>query len=160
MDNKNILSKYIDTVWLALGEVAVGILVTVGFIIAKALGQDVAVYKAITGALLGGAVTVINFLILSVAVNRAVNGYVAEIGEREMDEEEAEKYAKEHGMAVQNAMTKSYLLRMGLMIGSLVLAMLSGWFSPLATIIPLLMYRPVLYAVEFIKTKVNAKRGE
>ena len=160
MDNKNILSKYIDTVWLALGEVAVGILVTVGFIIAKALGQDVAVYKAITGALLGGAVTVINFLILSVAVNRAVNGYVAEIGEREMDEEEAEKYAKEHGMAVQNAMTKSYLLRMGLMIGSLVLAMLSGWFSPLATVIPLLMYRPVLYAVEFIKTKVNAKRGE
>lgn len=160
MDNKNILSKYIDTVWLALGEVAVGILVTVGFIIAKALGQDVAVYKAITGALLGGAVTVINFLILSVAVNRAVNGYVAEIGDREMDEEEAEKYAKEHGMAVQNAMTKSYLLRMGLMIGSLVLAMLSGWFSPLATVIPLLMYRPVLYAVEFIKTKVNAKRGE
>ena len=160
MDNNNILSKYIDTVWLALGEVAVGILVTVGFIIAKALGQDVAVYKAITGALLGGAVTVINFLILSVAVNRAVNGYVAEIGDREMDEEEAEKYAKEHGMAVQNAMTKSYLLRMGLMIGSLVLAMLSGWFSPLATVIPLLMYRPVLYAVEFIKTKVNAKRGE
>lgn len=160
MDNKNILSKYIDTVWLALGEVAVGILVTVGFIIAKALGQDVAVYKAITGALLGGAVTVINFLILSVAVNHAVNGYVAEIGDREMDEEEAEKYAKEHGMAVQNAMTKSYLLRMGLMIGSLVLAMLSGWFSPLATVIPLLMYRPVLYAVEFIKTKVNAKRGE
>lgn len=160
MDNKNILSKYIDTVWLALGEVAVGILVTVGFIIAKALGQDVAVYKAITGALLGGAVTVINFLILSVAVNRAVNGYVAEIGDRKMDEEEAEKYAKEHGMAVQNAMTKSYLLRMGLMIGSLVLAMLSGWFSPLATVIPLLMYRPVLYAVEFIKTKVNAKRGE
>ena len=160
MDNKNRLSKYIDTVWLALGEVAVGILVTVGFIIAKALGQDVAVYKAITGALLGGAVTVINFLILSVAVNRAVNGYVAEIGDREMDEEEAEKYAKEHGMAVQNAMTKSYLLRMGLMIGSLVLAMLSGWFSPLATVIPLLMYRPVLYAVEFIKTKVNAKRGE
>ena len=160
MDNKNILSKYIDTVWLALGEVAVGILVTVGFIIAKALGQDVAVYKAITGALLGGAVTVINFLILSVGVNRAVNGYVAEIGDRKMDEEEAEKYAKEHGMAVQNAMTKSYLLRMGLMIGSLVLAMLSGWFSPLATVIPLLMYRPVLYAVEFIKTKVNAKRGE
>ena len=160
MDSNNRLSKYIDTVWLALGEVAVGILVTVGFIIAKALGQDVAVYKAITGALLGGAVTVINFLILSVAVNRAVNGYVAEIGDREMDEEEAEKYAKEHGMAVQNAMTKSYLLRMGLMIGSLVLAMLSGWFSPLATVIPLLMYRPVLYAVEFIKTNVNAKRGE
>lgn len=159
MENKNKLSAYIDTVWLAVGEAAVGVLVTLGFIIAKALGAEVAIYKAITGALLGGAVTVVNFLILSVAINRAVNGYVSDIGDKEMDDEEAEKYAKEHGMAVQNAMTKSYLLRMLLMIGSLVLAMISGFFSPLATVIPLIMYRPVLYAVEFIKTKINRKRG-
>ena len=159
MENKNKLSAYIDTVWLAVGEVAVGVLVTLGFIIAKALGAEVVIYKAITGALLGGAVTVVNFLILSVAINRAVSGYVSDIGDKEMDDEEAEKYAKEHGMAVQNAMTKSYLLRMLLMIGSLVLAMISGFFSPLATVIPLIMYRPVLYAVEFIKTKINRKRG-
>lgn len=159
MENKNKLSAYIDTVWLAVGEAVVGVLVTLGFIIAKALGAEVVIYKAITGALLGGAVTVVNFLILSVAINRAVNGYVSDIGDKEMDDEEAEKYAKEHGMAVQNAMTKSYLLRMLLMIGSLVLAMISGFFSPLATVIPLIMYRPVLYAVEFIKTKINRKRG-
>ena len=150
MENKNKLSAYIDTVWLAVGEVVIGVLVTLGFIIAKALGAEVVIYKAITGALLGGAVTVVNFLILSVAINRAVSSYVSE---------EAEKYAKEHGMAVQNAMTKSYLLRMFLMIGSLVLAMISGWFSPVATVIPLIMYRPVLYTVEFIKTKLNGKRG-
>jgi sensor histidine kinase YesM len=160
MENKNKLSAYIDTVWLAVGEAAVGVLVTLGFIIAKAFGAEVVIYKAITGALLGGAVTVVNFLILSVAINRAVNGYVSDIGDKEMDDEEAEKYAKEHGMAVQNAMTKSYLLRMLLMIGSLVLAMISGFFSPIATVIPLIMYRPVLYAVEFIKTKINRKRGD
>ncbi len=159
MENKTGLSVYIDTLWLAIGELAVAALVTLGFTIAKALGQDVVLYKAVTGALVGGAVTVVNFLILSVAVNRAVNGYIADRGEGEMDEEEAEKYAKEHGMAVQNAMTKSYILRMALMIGSLVLAMISGWFSPLATVIPLIMYRPVLYVVEFIKTKFKAKRG-
>ena len=159
MENKNKLSAYIDTVWLAVGEVVIGVLVTLGFIIAKALGAEVVIYKAITGALLGGAVTVVNFLILSVAINRAVSRYVSEIGEKKMDDEEAEKYAKEHGMAVQNAMTKSYLLRMFLMIGSLVLAMISGWFSPIATVIPLVMYRPVLYTVEFIKTKLNGKRG-
>lgn len=155
MENKSKLSVYIDTLWLALGEIIVCALVAVGFLIFGSFS-----YKVVTGALLGSAVTVINFLILSVAVNRAVNGYIADRGNEEMDEETAEKYAKEHGMAVQNAMTKSYLLRMALMIGSLVLAMISGWFNPLATVIPLLMYRPVLYAVEFIKTKVNAKRGE
>ncbi|MBQ7344152.1 MAG: hypothetical protein IJW53_05270 [Clostridia bacterium] len=160
MENKNGLSAYIDTVWLALGEVIVGVLVTVGFIIAKALGAEVAIYKAILGALVGGAVTVVNFLILSVGVNRAVNRYIEERGDKEMDEEEAEKYAKEHGMAVQNAMMKSYMLRMFLMIGALVLAGISGWFNVIATVIPLLAYRPVLYAVEFIKTKVNAKRGD
>ena len=63
-------------------------------------------------------------------------------------------------MAVQTAMTKSYLFRMALMIGALVLAMLSGWFNPLATVIPLLMYRPILYVTEFIKNKIRAKRGD
>ena len=153
MDNKGKLAVYIDTVWLALGELVVSVLIAIGFLIFRSFS-----YKVITGALLGSAVTVVNFLILSVAVNRAVNSYITERGEKEMDEEEAEKYAKEHGMAVQNAMTKSYIIRMALMIGSLVLAMISGWFSPLATVIPLLTYRPVLYAVEFIKTRTT--RGE
>jgi sensor histidine kinase YesM len=153
MENKSKLSTYIDTVWLALGEVIVAALVAVGFLIFKRFD-----YTVVTGALLGGAVTVINFLILSVAIMRAVNGYIADRGDKEMDEEEAEKYAKEHGMAVQNAMTKSYILRMLLMVGALVLAGLSGWFNIVATVIPLLMYRPILYVTEFIKSKV--RRGE
>ena len=153
MENKNKLSAYIDTVWLALGEIIVVALISAVYLMLKRFD-----YTVITGAALGGAVTVINFLILSVGVNRAINKFVAERGDREMDEEEAEEYAKKHGTAVQNAMLKSYAFRMLLMIGSLVLAMISGWFSPLATVIPLLMYRPILYVTEFIKTKV--KRGE
>ena len=155
METKNKLSVYIDTVWLALGEVIVAVLVSLVFLIFGKLN-----YTVPLGALLGGAVTVINFLILSVSINRAINGYITERGDKEMDEEEAEKYAKEHGMAVQNAMTKSYLLRMALMIGALVLAMISGWSSPLATVIPLIMYRPILYVTEFIKIKINARRGD
>lgn len=160
MENNNKLSVYIDTLWLAIGEVIVALLVLGGFVIARLLGQDVVLYKAITGALLGGAVTVVNFLILSVSINRAINGYITERGDKEMDEEEAERYAKEHGMAVQNAMTKSYILRMVLMIGALVIAMVTKQFSPLATVIPLLMYRPILYVTEFIKIKIKAKRGD
>lgn len=155
MEKKNKLSVYIDTVWLALGEIAVAVLVSLAFLLFGKLDVTVPL-----GALLGGAVTVVNFLILSVAINRAINGYITERGDAEMDEEQAEQYAKQHGTAVQNAMTKSYLLRMLLMIGALVLAMISGWFSPLATVIPLLMYRPILYLTEFIKIKVKAKRGD
>ena len=155
MENKSKLSAYIDTVYLALGEVIVAALVSLAFLLFGKFG-----YTVVTGALLGGTVTVVNFLILSVAVNRAVTRYITERGEREMDEEEAEKYAKEHGMVVQNAMTKSYLLRMGLMIGALVLGMVSGYFSPLATVIPLLMYRPILYVTELIKIKIQARRGD
>ena len=91
MENKSKLSNYIDTVWLALGEVIVAALVAVGFLIFKRFD-----YTVVTGALLGGAVTVVNFLILSIAIMRAVNGYIADRGDKEMDEEEAEKYAKEH----------------------------------------------------------------
>lgn len=160
MKNKNGLSVYIDSLWLAVGELAVALLVFLGFLIAKAAGAEVTLYKAVTGALLGGAVTVANFLILSVGINRAINRFVDERGTDEMDDETAEKYAKEHGVAVQNAMMKSYMFRMLLMIGALVLAGVSGWFNVIATVIPLLMYRPILYAVEFIKTKVSAKRGE
>ena len=160
MENNNKLSVYIDTLWLAIGEIIVALLVLGGFVIARLLGQDVVLYKAITGALLGGAVTVVNFLILSVAINRAINGYITDRGDKEMDEEEAERYAKEHGMAVQNAMTKSYILRMLLMIGALVVAMITKQFSPLATVIPLLMYRPILYVTEIIKIKLQKKRGD
>ena len=155
MNNKNKLSLYIDTVWLAIGEAIVAALISVVFLLIGKFN-----YSVVTGAVLGGAVTVINFLILSVGINRAINKFVEERGDGEMDEEEADKYAKEHGMTVQNAMMKSYMLRMFLMIGALVLAGITGWFDIIATVIPLLMYRPILYVTEFIKTKLSAKRGE
>ena len=146
---------YIDSLWLAIGEVVVAALISLVYF---AIGKFN--YTVVTGAALGGAVTVVNFLILSVGINRAISRYIDARGEREMDEEEAEQYAKDNSGAVQAAMMKSYLFRMLLMIGSLVLAMLSGWFSPLATVIPLLMYRPILYAVEFIKIKFRKNGGE
>ena len=160
MKNNNKLSKYADALWLALGEAIVALLVLAGFLIARALGQEVAIYKVITGALLGGAVMVLNFIILSVGVNRAVDKYISERGDAVFTDDEAEKFAEEQGMVARNAMTKSYVLRNLLMIGTLVLAMITGWFSPLATVIPLIAYKPLLYATEFIKIKIKEKRGD
>jgi hypothetical protein len=155
MENKSKLSVYIDSVWLAIGELIVAALISAVYLLIGKFD-----YTVVTGALLGGAVTVTNFLILSVGINRAISRYIDARGEKEMDDEEAEKYAQENGASVQAAMMKSYLFRMFLMIGSLVLAFLSGWFAVIATLIPLLMYRPILFSVEFIKTKFRKNGGE
>lgn len=154
MDTRNKLSAYIDTLWLLIGELLVSLIVTGVYLIIRKFD-----YTVVTGALLGSLVTTLNFFILSVGINRAVNKYIEERGDVEMDEEEAEEFARKHGMDVQNAMTKSYLFRMLLMVGSLFLALITGWFNVIATVVPLLTYRPVMYAVEFAKTKLG-RRGE
>ena len=155
MENKSKLLVYIDSLWLAIGEIVVAALISAVYLL---LGRFD--YTVITGAVLGGAVTVTNFLILSVGINRAVNRYIAGRGDKEMDDDEAEKYAQENGMSVQAAMMKSYVFRMALMLGSIVLALITGWFNTIATLVPLLMYRPILYAVEFIKIKFRKNGGE
>lgn len=154
MKLKDKLSAYADSLWLLIGELIISAAVTLVYL---AIGRFD--YTVVTGGLLGSFITTLNFFILSVGVNRAVNRYIEARGDKEMDDEAAEKFADEHKMDVQNAMMKSYVLRMLLMLGSLVLALLTGWFNVIATAIPLLAYRPVMYAVELIKTKLGKAGG-
>lgn len=137
---------------LALLELAVSAIVCVVYLLIGRYENAV-----LLGTLLGSAVTVANFALLTLTVNRAVDRYLALRGEREMDEEEAEKFANEHAMAVQNAATRSFIIRTLSMLATLVLAfLLTSWFSPIATAIPLLMFRPLLYVLELIKKKGEA----
>lgn len=154
MENKNKLSAYSDTLWLLIGEAIVALAVAVVYV---ALGRFD--YTVITGGALGAFITALNFFILSVGVNRAVNRYIEARGNEELDDEAAEKFAEDHKMDVQNAMMKSYIFRILLMLGSLALALWSGYFNVIATAIPLLAYRPVMYAVEFIKIKLGKAGG-
>ena len=154
MENKNKLSAYSDTLWLLIGEAIVALAVALCYL---ALGRFD--YTVVTGGALGAFITSLNFFILSVGVNRAVNKYIEERGSKELDDEEAEKFAEDHKMDVQNAMMKSYIFRILLMLGSLALALWSGYFNVIATAIPLLAYRPVMYAVEFIKIKLGKAGG-
>ena len=144
-------NKYFDAILLALCEIIVALIISLVYL---AIGYFK--WQVVTGSLLGGLVTVVNFIILSIAVNKALDQFIDLRGEGQMSEEEAEQFSKQHSIKVQNAVTKSYILRTGLMFGSLVLAFISGWFDPLATVIPLLMYKPLIYVVNFIKQK----RGE
>jgi len=152
-------STYVDTLYLAVGELLVAALITGAFLLLDLLGVKEFTYTVLTGALLGGAVTVLNFFILSFAVNRAVSKYIEARGTEEISEEEADEFAKKHAMDVQNAVTKSYLLRTVLMAASLVIALITKLFNPIATVIPLIMYRPIIYVIEFMKNKKREKRG-
>lgn len=144
-------NKYSDAILLAIGELIIAILIALVY-----LGLGYFKWQVASGAVLGGLVTTINFVILSAAVNKALDQFIDIRGNKEMSEEEAEQFSKQHAIKVQNAVTKSYVLRTGFMFGSLVLAFISGWFDPLATVIPLLMYKPLIYVINFIKQK----RGE
>lgn len=147
-ENKN---SYIDTIYLAIGEIIVSLLVLLVYI---AIGKFE--WTVITGVILGSLATIANFIILSIALNKALDKFIDMRGDKELSEEEAEAFAKANSIKVQNAVTKSYVFRTGLMMGSLVIAFITKWFNPIATLVPLAMYKPLLYVTQFVKQK----RGE
>ena len=141
---------------LAIGEAVIAALtVLVYFLLSLAFSEAIDFdYTVATGAALGAIVPIVNFLILSYAVNRAVNRYIEELGTKgEMTEEEAEAFAAEHKGKVQLAVTRSYIVRTLLMLGTLVIAFVLEWFDPVATVVPLLMYKPIMYLTQYIRTK-------
>lgn len=144
-------STYKDIFVLAVGELAV----TAAVVAVYAL-LDAFTYKAVTGALLGALVAVFNFVFLTVSVNRAVDRFMALRGEKEMDEEEAEKFAAEHIGEIQNAQKLSYIIRTFTMLGTLVLAFLSEQFDVIAAAVPLLLAQPIL----IISQLAVRKKGE
>lgn len=101
-------------------------------------------YSVVTGAVLGSAITIFNFVWLSFSVNRAIDQVMEKRGNKEMTEEEAAAFAAENQAVVQRAAQGSYLLRQILMLGALILAFVSGWFDVIATLIPLLLFRPLI----------------
>jgi uncharacterized membrane protein AbrB (regulator of aidB expression) len=72
-----------------------------------------------------------------------------------MSDEEAEKFAAEHAMPVQNAIKTSFIIRTVSMLAALVVAFLLDWFDPIATAVPLLAFQPLLTAIEIIKGKIK-----
>ena len=141
-----------ETLFLLFGEIAVSLAVAAVYLL---LGRFS--YKVVTGASLGTIVTVLNFVILSVSVNRAIDKVLAEKGDREMNEEEAAAFAAEHQAVISRAAQGSYLIRQVLMLGVLVLAFLLDWFDVVATLIPLVMFRPLITVYGLLK---KDKKGE
>ncbi len=151
-------SGFMQILPLIIGEIFVS-LVTVGLFALLDLAFEAEFWcvdlGVILGVLLGSAVTVFNYLFLILSVNSAINRYLELRGTREMTDEEAERFASENSAPIQNAIKTSFILRTTTMLVTLVVAFIIGdLFNPLATAIPLLAFRPILYVSEIIKGKM------
>lgn len=146
-----------DLIPLVIGELAVALLVGLGFGLADVLDYYSFDYRVISGALLGVVVIVANYLFLSFAVDREIRRFAQKRGTREMDDEEAAKFAKENAASMQNAIQKSFIIRMVSIVLTLVIAFILDWFNPLATAIPMFALRPLLTVIELIRARSNPK---
>lgn len=82
--------------------------------------------KVLLGALLGTAAELINFAVMAISLLRA---------------EQAETPQKGQLTAKAN-----YILRMFVLLAVLIAALVSGWFDPVATLLPLCFMRLALFA--------------
>ena len=142
-----------DILTLATCEAAVVILVILGGLALDMGGIYGFDFKIILGAIFGAIVTLANYVVLTISLDRAVKSYLELRGDREMDEEEAEAFAKANSAPIQNAIKRSSTLRTLTLIAALLLAFITKMFNPIATVIPILAYRPLLTTIELIKAK-------
>lgn len=146
--NKENLPRF-EIAALLIGELLVSLAVVGVFLIIGKFSYSVA-----TGVLLGSAVTVLNFLILAISTSRALDKVMARRPEGEMDEDEAAEFAAKNQNEIQNAVKISYLVRTFTMLATLVVAFLmKEHFNVIATVIPLIMFRPIISISELFKRR-------
>ena len=144
MENNRFPKK--ELIILAVGE-AICALLTILVFLAVDLTNVIDYtfsWSVVTGSILGAAVIILNFLFLSFAVNKAVDDYIALRGDKEMTDEEAEAFAAKNSGMIQNAVKKSFIIRTVSIAITLLVAFLTKWFNPLATVIPIISYQPIL----------------
>ena len=65
--------------------------------------------------------------------------------------EDAAEFAEKHAMSIQNAAKLSVIVRMASMLAVLVIAFILEWFNVISTLVPLLMFKPILMLDQYIK---------
>ena len=154
-----------ETVFLAIGEIIVSALTVAVYFILQKFN-----YTVVTGVLLGSAVSVLNFIILSISVNRALDNILVgadlpsvsaeeSISDTVTDEDTAgtddaaARFARENQLKLQNAIKLSYFIRTATMVLALIVAFVTKKFDLIATLVPLFMFRPILTVSEMLKRK-------
>ena len=174
MKNSKLVSLK-ETLILAAGEVICSAIICAVFLLVKKYDNTV-----LLGTVIGSAAIVLNFLFMSISVNRAIDqafalrdNYVDEPvinegtaesagKEPEVDEagleqsgklDAAMRFANEQSVRVNRISKVSYIVRTATLLVLLVVALITKWFNPIATVIPMLMFRPIIMAEGLIRRK-------
>ena len=112
-------------------------------------------YTVITGLLLGTAVVIANYAFLSISVSRAIKKVMALRPEGEMTEEEIIEFSEKNQGIIKNAAATSYIVRTLSMLVTFVLVftLLDEWFAVVATVVPLLAFRPIIMVSEIFRKR-------
>ncbi len=161
MDKKTLPQKqnklFKDITPMVIGEIIVVFAISLGALLLDALGIYEWDIRIVSGAALGAIISILNFLFLTISVNRAINNFVALRGNKEMDDEEAEEFAKQNSAPLQGAIKTSFILRTFSIMGALVVAFITKLFNPLATAIPMFAFRPLLTVADAVMKKHDKK---
>ena len=149
----------VDFLILLIGELIVSLLVIGGYLIADLILESVQfTYRVITGVLLGSMVTVANYVFMIMSINKQINRFIELRGSAEMDDEAAQKFASENSAPIQAAITFSFVIRTVTMLATLAVAFILDFFAPIATVIPLLAFRPIITVSELVRARITAKK--
>lgn len=161
MDKKTLPQKMMklikDTAPMIIGEGLVMLAVILGAGVLDVLGIYEFDLRVGAGAVLGAVISCLNYIFLTISVDRAINDYVTLRGDREMNEEEAQEFAKKNSAQIQNAIKTSFILRTFSMMAALIFAFITKWFNPIAMVIPLFAFRPLLTVVDAVMKKNDKK---
>lgn len=154
------MQKFVkDVLPMTIGELFAVLAIMLGCWLLDLLNVITFDIRMVYGAILGAVVTVANYLVLIISVDREIDKYLDLRGQKQMSDEEAEVFTKQHAASIQKAVQTSSVLRTLSLVAALLVAFLTKLFNPIATIIPLLAYRPLLTIIELIKNK-NAPKPD
>ena len=140
---------------LLIGELICSAIVCAVYAIVGAISADYDFsYNVITGALLGTLVIFLNFFFLSLSTAKVFREAKEARGDNEMSDEEVDAFVKEHQNKYNTMVRVSFLIRNVTMLLTLIGAfLLPDVFDVIATLVPLIAYRPILSLTALIQNK-------
>ena len=136
-----------ETARLGIGALIVSALVVAVY----AIIQKTIYWQVPVSALIGSAVMVGNFFFLARSTDKLFLLAMQARGEKEMTDEEIEKFTAEYQLKMAAKMQVSFIIRIISMAATVALTFI--FLEGIAATVPLLMQRPLLYVNEFFRRK-------
>ena len=149
-------SNLAEVMLILVGELIISVITAGVYLLVEKLGdKNVFDNTVITGLLLGTAVVIANYAFLSISVSRAIKKVMALRPEGEMTEEEIIDFSEKNQGIIKNAAATSYIVRTLTMLATFVLVftLLDEWFAVVATVVPLLAFRPIIMVSEIFRKR-------